>query len=94
MHRHSGPCLAVPRGGVSGADGSGAFVSDSSGWTDKALNLVSMTDRDRARGSSGMGLSGWEVEDTGMLWQSLLELVKEGVEDMVLADGGDGGRTA
>ena len=44
-------------GGVSGADGKVASVVVGS-WIDKALKRALVTESDRCRGSSGIGLSG------------------------------------
>lgn len=58
-------------GGVRGV--SGEFEPlDTVPWEEPeemTLKLVSVTESERTpRGSSGIGLSGWEVEDTGISW--------------------------
>lgn len=55
-------------GGVIGVEGeSEPLESDSDEF--KPLKVKSVTERDcTPRGSSGIGLSGWEVEETGISW--------------------------
>lgn len=83
---------ATSCGSAGGVNGAAAWVSGSGWEMDKALKLVSVIDSEWSRGSSGIGLSGCEVDDTGMPRWSPLE--NDEFEAIVLDDGGEGGRTA
>jgi hypothetical protein len=52
-------------GGVEGDCESKSVISVSWDESEGLPKLVVVTDSERTRGSSGTGLSGWEVDDTG-----------------------------
>lgn len=68
-------------GGVIGVVGELVAVESEEVEAPAPLKSGSVTERERMpRGSSGMGLSGWEVEETGMSWKVLLRGRPETIE--------------
>ena len=58
---------------VRGVEGESEPFESDSREVAEPLKSKSVTERDRTpRGSSGIGLSGWEVDETGISWKVLL----------------------